>query len=195
MVLREVQLRRQQLKPVGVWAMKPLAVRVSISIFSLLLIASQPDIARAEPRLNPTLAPFQFMVGSWQCRSWIAQSGRVAPRVAAINTKYSVMGGGRTLGQHVSGPDYRSFELFGYEASSKRIVTSAYADDGTRVVASSAGWAGNAIVLSGTLQSGGSEADLRDIMVRFTDRRFTDTTEIRQSGRWKTVADSDCNKR
>jgi hypothetical protein len=175
--------------------MKPLAAHVSIGMFLLLLAASPPEIARAEPRLNPTLAPFQFMVGSWQCRSWIAQSGRTASRIAAINTNYSVMGGGRALGQRVSGPDYRSFELFGYEASSKRIVTSAYAGDGTRAVASSTGWAGNAIVLSGTLQSGGSETDLRDIMVRFTDRRFTDTTEIRQSGRWKTVADSDCNKR
>ena len=175
--------------------MKPLAARVSIGLFLLFLVASPPDIARAEARLNPTLAPFQFMVGSWQCRSWIAQSGSAASRIAAIHTKYSVMGGGRALGQRVSGPDYRSFELFGYEASSKRIVTSAYADDGTRARASSAGWAGNAIVLLGTLRSGGSEADLRDIMVRFTDRRFTDTTEIRQSGRWKTVSHSDCNKR
>jgi hypothetical protein len=45
------------------------------------------------------------------------------------------------------------------------------------------------------LQSGASVADLRDIMVRFTDRRFTDTTEIRQSGRWNTVSNSDCSKR
>jgi hypothetical protein len=175
--------------------MKPLAAHVWIGIFLLFVAASTPDIARAEPRLNPTLAPFQFMVGSWQCRSWIAQSGRAAPRIAAIRTKYSVMGGGRTLGQRVSGPDYHSFELFGYEGSSKRIVTSAYADNGARARASSAGWAGNAIVLSGTLQSGASVADLRDIMVRFTDRRFTDTTEIRQSGRWNTVSNSDCSKR
>jgi hypothetical protein len=171
------------------------AALISSGIFFSMLLTSSPEAVRAEPRLNPTLAPFQFMVGSWQCRSWIAASGRAAPRIAAIDTKYSVMGGGKTLGQRVSGPDFRSFELFGYEASSKRIVTSAYADDGSRALASSAGWAGNAIVLSGTLRSGVAEADLRDILVKFTDRRFTDTTEIRQSGRWKTVADSDCNKR
>ena len=156
---------------------------------------SPHDAARAGPRLYPTLAPFQFMVGSWQCRSWVAATDRDAPRIDAVTAKYSVMGGGASLGQHVIGPDYRSFESFGYQASSKRIVTSAYADDGTRALASSKGWAGNAIILSGTLQRAGAGADLLDILVKFTDRRFTDTTEIRERGRWKTVADSDCNKR
>jgi hypothetical protein len=175
--------------------MKPFTALASFGIFFFIFVTSTPDAARAEARLNPTLAPFQFMVGSWQCRSWIAASGRVAPRIAAIDTKYSVLRGGRALGQRVSGPDFRSFELFGYEASSKRIVTSVYAGDGSRARASSAGWTGNAIVLSGKVRSGESESDLRDIMLKFNDRRFTDTTEIRQSGRWKTVADSDCNKR
>jgi hypothetical protein len=175
--------------------MKPFAALVSSGIFFSVVFASSPQAARAEPRLNPTLAPFQFMVGSWQCRSWIAASGNAAPRVAAVDTKYAVMHDGRALGQRVRGPDFRSFELFGYEASSKRIVTSAYADDGSRALASSAGWTGNAIVLSGTMHSGAAEAALRDILVKFNDRRFTDTTEIRQSGRWQTVADSDCNKR
>jgi hypothetical protein len=175
--------------------MKPYATLVSFAIFCSMAVASPPEAARAEARLNPTLAPFQFMVGSWQCRSWRAASGRRAPRIAAIDSKYSVIGGGRALGQRVSGPDYRSFELFGYEPATNRIVTSAYADDGSRALTSSAGWAGNAIVLSGKVHSGGMEADLRDILLKFTDRRFTDTTEIRQSGRWKTVAGSDCNKR
>lgn len=175
--------------------MKPYAALLSFGIFFSLAVAAPPDAARAEARLNPTLAPFQFMVGSWQCRSWRAASGRLAPRSAAIDSKYSVIGGGRALGQRVSGPDYRSFELFGYEPSTNRIVTSAFADDGSRALASSAGWAGNAIVLSGKVHSGAMQADLRDILVKFTDRRFTDTTEIRESGRWKTIADSDCNKR
>src|ERR1700682_5413994 len=100
--------------------MKPFAALVSSGVFFFFVAASTPEAARAEPRLNPTLAPFQFMVGSWRCTSWISASGRMAPRIAAINTKYSVIGGGRALGQRVSGPDFRSFELFGYEASSKR---------------------------------------------------------------------------
>jgi hypothetical protein len=125
----------------------------------------------------------------------VAAAGRGAPRVDAITAKYSVVGGGAALDQHVIGPDYRSFELFGYQPSSKRIVTSAYADDGSRVLASSPGWAGSAITLSGKFQRGGLGMDLRDILLRFTDRRFTDTTELRERGRWKTVTNSDCNKR
>jgi hypothetical protein len=175
--------------------MKPFAALVSSCILFSLVAASPPEAARAEARLNPTLAPFQFMVGSWRCTSWTAARGHVAPRIAAVDTKYSVMGGGRALGQRVSGPDFRTFELFGYEASSKRIVTSAYAQDGSHARASSAGWAGNAIVLSGKVQSGESESDLRDIFVKFNDRRFTAMTEIRQRGSWHAVADSDCSKR
>ena len=135
------------------------------------------------------------MVGSWQCASWLAGGGRSLPRIDSITARYSVLSGGSALGQHVIGPDYRTFELFGYEASSKRIVASAYADDGTRALASSRGWAGNAITLSGKVGRDGAGADLRDILVKFTDRRFTDTTEIRELGNWKTVANSDCNKR
>jgi hypothetical protein len=161
---------------------------------SFLFAAFAPGAVRAEPRLYPTLAPFQLMVGSWQCRSWAAAAGRRAPHMDSVTAKYSVVGGGAALGQHVIGPDYRRFVLFGIEQSSNHIVTSAYADDGTQILTSSPGWAGNAITLSGKVQHGGSAADLRDIMLRFTDRRFTDTTEIRERGRWKTVANSDCSK-
>jgi hypothetical protein len=174
--------------------MKPFATRQLLALMSCLFAVSVPGAVRAEPRLFPTLAPFQFMVGSWQCRSWAAAAGRRAPHMDAVTAKYSVVGGGAALGQHVIGPDYRRFVLFGIAPESNRIVTSTYGDDGTRVLASSPGWAGNAIMLSGKVQRGGSAADLRDILLRFTDRRFTDTTEVRERGRWKTVANSDCNK-
>lgn len=175
--------------------MNRFATILLFAIAASSIAASAPDAARAEVRLYPTLAPFQFMVGSWQCKSWTAASGRGTARVDAITARYSVEGGGAALGQHVVGPDYRTFELFGYQPSSKRIVTSAYADDGMQVLTSSPGWAGNALTLSGKVQRGSLDAELRDIMVRFTDRRFTDTTEIRERGRWKTVANSDCSKR
>jgi hypothetical protein len=174
---------------------KSFATRVLVAIFWYSLASLTPGAVRAEPRLFPTLAPFQFMVGSWRCKSWMAATDRNLPRIDSITARYSVMSGGSALGQHVTGPDYRTFELFGYEASSKRIVASTYSDDGTQALASSRGWAGNAITLSGKVGRGGAGTDLRDILLKFTDRRFTHTTEIRELGLWKTVANSDCTKR
>jgi len=174
--------------------MKPFAARVLCAVVISAFAAAAPLAARAEPRLYPTLAPFQFMVGSWQCKSWVAATTRSASRFDAVTARYSVLRGGAALAQRAVGPDYRSLELFGYEPTSRRIVTTALADDGSRALTSSAGWAGNAITLSGKYRHSGSNLDLRDILVKFTDRRFTDTTEIRQSGRWKTVSNSDCNK-
>lgn len=175
--------------------MKPFAARV-LCAFALSAIAAwSPRAAHAEPRLYPTLAPFQFMVGSWQCKSWVAATDRTASRFDAVTARYSVLQGGAALAQRATGPDYRTVELFGYEPSSKRIITTALADDGTRALTSSTGWAGNAITLLGKYQHSGLDIDLRDILVKFTDRRFTDTTEIRQGGRWTTVSNSDCNKR
>ena len=175
--------------------MKPFAARILFAAVAFAFTAAAPLAARAEPRLHPTLAPFQFMVGSWQCRSWVAATSRSAPRFDAISARYSVLRGGAALAQRAIGPDYRSLELFNYEPSSKRIVTTALADDGSRSLTSSPGWAGNAITLSGQYQRSGWNIDVRDILVKFTDRRFTDTTEIRQRGRWMTVSNSDCNKR
>jgi hypothetical protein len=88
---------------------------LSCAIAASSITAWAPDAARAEARLYPTLAPFQFMVGSWQCKSWTAASGRGGARLDAITARYSVEGGGAALGQHVIGPDYRTFELFGYQ--------------------------------------------------------------------------------
>ena len=175
--------------------MKPFAARVLCAVVVSVFASAAPVAVRAEPRLYPTLAPFQFMVGSWQCKSWVAATSRSASRFDAVTANYSVLRGGAALAQHAIGPDYRSIELFGYEPTSKRIVTTALADDGSRALTSSAGWAGNAITLSGQYQHSGWNIDVRDILVKFTDRRFTDTTEIRQSGRWTTVSNSDCNKR
>jgi hypothetical protein len=165
------------------------------AILALAFVVSVPLYASAHERLRPALAPFQFMLGSWRCTSWVAATNQGAPRVDAITARYSVVGGGTGLDQDVVGPSYRSFAVFGYEASSKRIVTAAYANDGSYAHASSQGWAGNAITLNGSYQRGASGVDLRDILVKFTERRFTDTTEIRERGRWKTVANSDCSKR
>jgi hypothetical protein len=155
----------------------------------------------AAPKPDPAMRQLDFFVGVWLCdgRDSASSLGPEHPVQARIEFVPDL--DGVWLAVHwqeqptsANTSPWKLENAFTYDPTAREFVFLARDNTGIASSGTSAGWHGDAFVVSGSFGGDGKQIRFRDTYTRTGDGAFDFATEVDYGGQWTTDATLDCKK-
>ena len=96
--------------------------------------------------------------------------------------------------KHRPTPPFKARGLLGYDAAGKKLVSSGADNMGGWQSATSPGWQGDRLVLSGELSLGGQRLPFRHTFAKKGEREILSTRELKMGKDWITLGTDTCRR-